>query len=956
LGQTYQQIKKVLADVLRVQPGEGTKTFLMFGLLMCIVGAFIMGRVARDSLFLSRYPIDYLPYLYIWVAVGTSIQSYLYSRIADRFRRDRMLLVTLATVGSLFVIARISMYWVDDWFYPVLYVFVEIVGTLMIIQAWTLANDVFNTREAKRLFGLIGAGGVISSVIVGLSVRGAIKVIGTEELLLLCAAVLVISLFIVHRLSHTCRQEIISSLAERTKSTKTRIALISDWRRIVTNRQLVFMSGLIMVLGLVITLVDYQFKITVQKEYIGQEEKLAGFFGMFWAISGIISCFIQFFLTSRILDKLGVLFSLMLLPAAFLASTISLLLKPGLWSATFLKGGDSTLRYTINDATMQLLYLPVPAHFRGRAKAFIDGIVRPVSIGLSGVLLAWFLKNLGSSAIGWLLVGLVFFWLIFAIGSSQHYFKSLKRTLKTRRFHFGEVRGIIPDEAASKILKEALDDKDEKQVLHALDMTMYSTNVDWTEDLLRLANHSSATVRARALKIIGDKGSLQDGPVVFEHLRDPSSKVRAAAVEAYCSIGKDRAIRIIMKFLNDRSTSVRAAAVIGLIRYGGLDGVLSSAEKLKQMLESEKSVERATGARILGSIGVKNFYHPLLSLLTDAEIKVRIAAIQAAGKMGSAELLPALVYRLEYADTRAYTIEALANFGLQAINILERVLENPKELLETRLSIPPILAKIAEQPAMDVLIKHINEPVENLRSKILESIHRLRVQKPHLAIAEENAKRGVWQEIEKIYKQHLILSDLNLPDNNILNEALQYKQKQTWRRLFRLLGCIFPVRTVDAVYANLWSGQTRARANAIEVLDNMLDKELKRLLLPLVDNALAENFKTVATEQFKLVSKSYSVRLTELIHDSDEWLATCAISTAGETDNKELSPEITKCTNSKHALVRETSLAILRTLLPDNQLRDIARQHSKDKSTNVRNYAQWLVDGYRSGQFVQTST
>ena len=44
-------------------------------------------------------------------------------------------------------------------------------------------------------------------------------------------------------------------------------------------------------------------------------------------------------------------------------------------AVTVAKGCDNVLRYTVNDASMQLLYVPVPSHQRGRAKAFVDGII-----------------------------------------------------------------------------------------------------------------------------------------------------------------------------------------------------------------------------------------------------------------------------------------------------------------------------------------------------------------------------------------------------------------------------------------------------------------------------------------------------------------------------------------------------------------------------------------------------
>ena len=81
----------------------------------------------------------------------------------------------------------------------------------------------------------------------------------------------------------------------------------------------------------------------------------------------------------------------LVLPVAMMLGAGSLLAVPmiaGIVAATIAKGAENIFRYTVNDATMQLLYVPVPANHRGRAKAFIDGILKPASIGASGTIAA----------------------------------------------------------------------------------------------------------------------------------------------------------------------------------------------------------------------------------------------------------------------------------------------------------------------------------------------------------------------------------------------------------------------------------------------------------------------------------------------------------------------------------------------------------------------------------------
>ena len=103
---------------LGIQDGEWGRTGWMFAYLFLVVGAFVIGRICRDTLFLSRYDIAYLPYMYAWVALIVSALSVLYSQFADRFRRDRLVQVVGAMLLAGLVAARLLLNLTGEWFLP----------------------------------------------------------------------------------------------------------------------------------------------------------------------------------------------------------------------------------------------------------------------------------------------------------------------------------------------------------------------------------------------------------------------------------------------------------------------------------------------------------------------------------------------------------------------------------------------------------------------------------------------------------------------------------------------------------------------------------------------------------------------------------------------------------------------------------------------------------------------
>jgi HEAT repeat protein len=291
----------------------------------------------------------------------------------------------------------------------------------------------------------------------------------------------------------------------------------------------------------------------------------------------------------------------------------------------------------------------------------------------------------------------------------------------------------------------------------------------------------------------------------------------------------------------------------------------------------------------------------------------------------------------------------VAAYGEQAINLLERILSNAHEPLATRLAVPNILARIGDQQAMDVLLEHLSDPDEAMRTQVLESVHRMRVRRPHLKIPLAQVRDVTVMETRNLYQQWYTLWDLGLDkENSLLLEAMQHRRSLTMKRIFRLLGCLYPVRSVDAVYKNLAAPTRRIRANAIEVLDNMLDKELKRFLIPLLDEALRENLAEVGEEAFGLSRQDRDKQLVALIEGQTAWLSSCAIFTTAQIKDQALTEEVRQSTQSDNPLIRETALAALRRLLSYQDLRQTAEQHLRDPSAKVRDYATWLVEGLQA--------
>lgn len=341
----------------------GRAVLLSFSLLLIISGV-VIGKVARDALFLTRFRAVQLPYADIasGVLVGFVVAAYL--------KIGRHVTLRALLVGSqLFFAANCVAFWIlahyfhPDWLFPVFYVWVGMFSVLAPTQVWTLANYVLTTREAKRVFGLVAAGGISGWIVAGFLAKSVASRFGTESLILVMAPLLLVSGALVnlawHRASQLAESEASAGGVAGTGQRDIRGGI----RLVVSSPYLRAIAAVICISSFVTTFTGWQFK-AIAKESFANKDLLASFFGDFYFYAGLLALAFQFLLTTRLLRRFGIGTMLFLLPAIVFMGSAGLLISGTLAAAVLLKGSDQVLRYSLDRATVELLYLPLSARVK----------------------------------------------------------------------------------------------------------------------------------------------------------------------------------------------------------------------------------------------------------------------------------------------------------------------------------------------------------------------------------------------------------------------------------------------------------------------------------------------------------------------------------------------------------------------------------------------------------------
>ncbi|MCK6552117.1 hypothetical protein L6R52_40175, partial [Myxococcota bacterium] len=557
------RLDAVLGRLFQLRPGEGPRALSMAGYLMCVVATYAIGRNVGDTLFLSRADISLLPYMYVAGAVTLVPTSWVYSRWIDRGRRDRVIQRVLFTFGGALALfyALLRAGLAGAWLYPTLYLAVGVIGSITLMQVWTLAQDLYDAREAKRLFPLIGAGGVVANVVCGFGIQVLVPIVGPEALLLVGATLLVVAASLVASAVRGRGADSTARPAPRRAVGRRPEGDAGALEPAAQGRYLRLVGAMFVVMFVVVSLVDYQLKVFAKGAYQGAE--LSAFFGRFYGTAGLLSGFVQFFLTARLLERHSIAVSLVLLPLGIAVGAGSMLAPSiaALSAAVVAKGAETVLRYTVHDAATQLLYVPVPAAVRSRAKATFDGVLKPVATAGAGLLLAALATVLPSHelarALAWADLALVIVWVVVVLLLQREYVSALMKTLRQRRLDFSTAYRPLDDAATVDLLKRSLGSESDAEVLAAIALVPV-VDAELDDELVALLDRRSRDVRLAALECLEQRPSVRTS-AVRALLDDDDDDVRAAAARVLAARGPDVDDALLAR-LEHASPKVRASA------------------------------------------------------------------------------------------------------------------------------------------------------------------------------------------------------------------------------------------------------------------------------------------------------------------------------------------------------------------------------------------------------------
>ena len=177
------------ASFLSVKPGEGRSVVLMVLHSVAMGTSTVFFETAASALFLARFPSGLLPWVYIVAAVVNTLTGFAYSRLQVRlsFRGLMLTTVSFLLVCAVGLRAGLALTGAASLVFGLL-VFYRILSALTDLEYWAVATRLYDVRQAKRLFGLVGSGEVVARIAGSFSVPLLVRALGVANLIVLSAA------------------------------------------------------------------------------------------------------------------------------------------------------------------------------------------------------------------------------------------------------------------------------------------------------------------------------------------------------------------------------------------------------------------------------------------------------------------------------------------------------------------------------------------------------------------------------------------------------------------------------------------------------------------------------------------------------------------------------------------------------------------------------------------------
>lgn len=944
---------QILLQWVNLRPEEGERTFLMFAFYTATSIGVLWLEASTVGLFLDEYGAEQLPWIYISGAIVGSALGGLYTWLQSILPLRRVIVLIALIMAAPLLIFRIGLGLKSSLIVGItvflMRLWLDGIYTLNDLNTSIAANQLFNIREIKRTYPLISSGILLADVVSGFSLPILLSLVGLNNAIVMACVMMVVGAGILYYLSEAYKQAFPDSPQREDEE---------DEQADFTNRRLrgpiwgyvVPLIAFFVLAEVVNILVDFQFLSELEQQNPENAgTAIAAFLGLFNGVLGLFELLMQWFASSRLVERIGVFVSVIILPALLaiigIGSTIGSLthLFPFFGGLVLLKFIEELLHYTIFEGASPVLFQPIPEANRDDVQAWVNGIAEPLSDGLIGLVIfatiwvcRYFLPNApkyqhqqiegGVFIVEIILLSLAWMYAIWQLRS--RYVGLLVSSAERGRLGVSDVDMRALKRTVVETLEKPGTEADKRSCIELL-IQIDPNNVG--EVLAPLLTTLPTALQRQSVEAMLN----HPNPAYLEQVRSLIEKplppdVLALGMRYVWLTEKAPDIEALRPYLRPEvDPVVRGTAAALIMRKGNREQKAEATNALRRMLTHKQERERVMGCRALGEAdylqGLR-LYIP--NLLQDESLRVRCALLAAIASTHLEEYYPSLLRGLYYKSTREAALRALVRLDNEVIDNLVALAEDIHKPDLVRMHAWSAIGQMTTREALDALVNHLMTAWGTTRRNILRILLKMPQETGIEGVLDRFGRSGVETLIDQelMFIGQLYAALLDLPaervqgrEGDMLRDALRDLQSDATDRLFLLMKFLYPHTSIQAAAFNLKSGSRANMARGLEILDNTLDIPSKRAMLSVLDRRSdlekLQNLSELLAYQ-PMPSSDRLRRLLELRHFLSDWPLACCFHTARTNRWSLTAEQIMACLRHPRGFVRESVLAYLKVASP----------------------------------------
>ncbi len=360
--------------LLQIHRGEWLPAVASFGYFFFILASYYTIRPLRDALAVSG-GVETMQYLFTATFVCMLAIVPLYGWLTSSLPRR----VFLPVVYSFFLINLLCLHWAfvqfpdSQWLPRVFFVWVSIFNLFVVPVFWSFMSDLYSAGQARRLFGVIAAGGSVGAIVGPLLVSLLIDDIGTAGLPLLSAGLLTVAIGFQWWLLRWSKHRPL-----QVGRSDPKLAMGgSIFAGVTLPFKYPYLAAFcgVMFLGTFSGALLYFEQAQVISERFQGAESMTGLFARLDLAANTLTIVIQLLFTAGIVRWLGLGITLLMLPVLALVGFGVIAASPLLWVIAVIQALRRSVLFAINNPAVGMLFTVVGPQSRYKFKQFANTVV-----------------------------------------------------------------------------------------------------------------------------------------------------------------------------------------------------------------------------------------------------------------------------------------------------------------------------------------------------------------------------------------------------------------------------------------------------------------------------------------------------------------------------------------------------------------------------------------------------